>query len=188
MSSLTDLVSEISGFVNKAMGKPSESESDYWRERVYAALFSASFEPFLILAHAETHSEDDFNNLLDLFTKDLSEKASSWMEEAFAQSIPSKYHDKIKFANGVFAPMGRARLNSYFHMALTAMVDRNYDIEFARSHSCFSGLSHLWDTGPFIPDKVDFRKDLEAYFEYTIKFCEGLSRTMHNKLWENKSS
>ena len=180
MTLLIDRVSEINEFVKKAMGMPLKGQLDWWTESSYAALFSSSFEIFLMFAYSETQSEKDFNNLLQQFTKELSKKASSWFEKGFSESLPLQSRDKIK-TKDFFEREIQLRLNSYFHIAVTAMADRNYQIEMARSHSCFVILSKEFEHLSTV-DKSRSPEQIGMFFKNLMDLCESLAKDIHGEL------
>lgn len=176
---LRNRVSEINEFVKKAMGVPPAGQLDWWQESSYAALFSSSWEPFLIFVHSESRSLHEFNEFLDIFIKELTEKASAWVETGFLESVPSEYRGKIKIKGGSTAHEIQHRLHSYFSIALAAMADRNYDIETARSHSCFVILSKVFESLS-IADNSRSPKEVMKFFENLMSMCKGLACDIHD--------
>lgn len=170
MTDLTTYVRNISEFVREAMGTPHKAHIDWWLESTYAALFSSSFELLLIHVSCESPSFNEFNNTLQSFIKDIADKTSSWIEKEYLQSLPGQLHGKFMMMEGAFNREIQNRLNHYFAIGLTAISDKNFDIETARSHSCFAVLSKI---------SKDTSKDI---FKHTIEFCESLANDMHQAI------
>lgn len=181
MIPISSRVTEISDFVKEAMDTPSPDEFDWWLEGVPAALFSSSFELFLMIAYAETRNEQDFDKLLHQFTRELASTASIWVGDCCAKSFPSTLQGKVKVKEGTFAPRIEHRLNSYFSIAVRAMADRKYDIEFARSHSCFAMLSKVTEKVLKVQPSVS-AKEAGKFFENMMDLCKGLAKDIHGEL------
>ena len=181
MISISSRVAEVSDFVKEAMDTPTPDDFDWWLEGVPAALFSSSFEVFVMIAYAETRSEQDFEKLLHQFTKELAIKASVWVEERCSKTLPSTLQGKVKIKEGTFQPRIEHRLNSYFGVALRAMADRNYDIEFARSHSCFVMLSKVIEELVKVDTSVS-PKQAAAFLENMMDLCKSLAKDIHGEL------
>lgn len=176
---ISEISSMVSKFVeSKVADMPSEDNIDLWFEKLYAALFSSSFILFLRYTHDFTKSEDEFNKRLENFISEISKQASKWIEFRWDESVGSlKHGGKIKLKEGLVSQEIQLRLSTYFSIGLKAMFDKNFNIEMARSHSCFVVLSEiildLAKKGEFTT--VDSPK---LFLENTMGVCDNLSSEM----------
>ena len=175
MIPISSRADEVSEFVREAMDSPLPDEFDWWLESVPAALFSTGFEMFNLIAYAETSSENDFDILLHQFISELANKASIWVEERCNETSP------IKAREGTFVPRIEQRLYSYFAIGIKSMADRDYDVETARSHSCFVILSKVLEELAKV-DRHLSPKQARDFLENMMDLCKGWANDMHGAL------
>lgn len=181
MKILKNRAQDISEFVEEAMGTPEPDTFDWWQESAYAALFSSSFELFMIYSVATTKSEIEFNKLLKFFVGELAEQATIWIREGFTESLSTEYQGRLVLGEESTKSEVNRRLSSYFMVALTAMADRDFDIETARSHSCFTILSKILNDLSKV-DKSILKWQLKSFFNDVIDDCDSLANDWHVEL------
>lgn len=176
-------ISEISDMVSKFVesrvaDRPNDDNIDLWFEKLFAALFSSSFILFLRYAHGFTKSEEEFNKSLENFINEISKQASKWIEFRWDESVGLlKSGGKINLQEDLVLIEIRQRLSMYFSIGLKAIIDKNFDMEMARSHSCFVVLSEIiFD----LAKKGEFTttESAKLFLENTMEVCDNLSGGM----------
>ena len=179
MKTFSEIGTMVSEFVeSRVLDKPSEDNFDLWLEKIYAALFSSSFELFLRLSYTYTASETEFNKELENFLNLIVEHSSKWVETRWEESQEPTYRGKIKIE---FRDFILETLSIYFSVGINAITEKNFKIEIARSHSCFVVLSErildFTKNGRFAT-----KESVKSFFEDTMLTCDNLSKEIRERM------
>ena len=130
----------VSQFVEKRIiGGPQREQSDLWSEGVYVALFSVAFE-IVTRSKSAKGSQEDLQRETKAIIEGTCAHAAPWVDARLAEDTQQSIGVRVEVDD---APLMRYRMLMYFNVAYSAMADRGYEADVARSHACFAILSQV---------------------------------------------
>lgn len=135
---MEDVGQLISEFVEERVENPREGEQELWSTGVSACLFSVAFEVLVHrrdLTKGQEACEDSINAALDATAR----HAAKWIDQRLGRTMLPAEKNLPPIHVDLY-PEIRRHLNIYFDEALTALAQRGYAINVARSHACFAML------------------------------------------------
>lgn len=159
----------VSAFVSERVDVPSKEKIEVWRSEVYSKLFSVAFSSKMALI-GQSESSDKFNNELNELIHLTAETSGEWIEAKLKQSLGVQ-NPNIRINE---RPALNQCLSVCFAEALTVIEERGYNIEQARSHSCFCFLSEALAELTLRGD-LSSTQDAKETLSKIMDSCDGMS-------------
>jgi len=135
---MEDIGQLISEFVAERVENPRKGEQKLWPTGVYACLFSVAFE---VLVHCRdlTKGQQACEELINAALDATARHAAKWIDQSLGRTMLTDEKHLPPIPVDLYPEIPH-HLNIYFDEALTALAQRGYAINVARSHACFAML------------------------------------------------